>query len=289
MNISAFLRSNLSSLIPQAWKTHLLIRSWNRDDPVNWPAPSHRDMLGLERYEFKVFSQHGEDGLLRKLFLEIGFHTKTFLEFGFGPTENNSLRLVLKEGFGGTFIDGQKASVDLFNHAARTLGMKRVKALNAFLHLDNLEAVVAGAGLPLDIDLLSIDVDGNDYWFWEKLSCVSPRMVVIEYNASLGDRLSWSTPYDPQFDRLHKHASGLYCGASLSALEKLGRHKGYRLVACESHGVNAVFVRDDCMTPNIPPLSVTEAFRPHRSRLQRGMSPEAQFDIIKDLPFVEIR
>ena len=210
------------------------------------------------------------------------------MEFGFGATENNSLRLVLSDGFGGLFIDGSRSTVRDLEKAARRLRLSNIKAIQKFLNLDNLETTLLGAGLPSEIDLLSIDVDGNDYWFWEALNCIHSRVVVIEYNASLGPERSIAVPYDPLFDRMQKHASGIYHGASIAALEKLGKKKGYGLVGCDSSGLNAFFVRSDCLTQAISVLSPRAAFRPHRGRLKSGVTVEQQYSLIKDMPHVNI-
>ncbi|HPZ14622.1 MAG TPA: hypothetical protein PLK04_10345 [Bacillota bacterium] len=288
-----FLRNRLKKLLPSGFKALLkradpIHLAWNKDEPKTWPADPAGGGVGFDRYEYSLFSQNGEDGILRYLFSEIGFGSRQFLEFGFEGTENNSLRLVLKENFSGLFIDGSKLCVDQFNKAARASGVTRARALCAFLTVDNLEETLFDAGVPSDLDLLSIDVDGVDYWLWDSLTYVSPRIVVIEYNASFGPQRSITVPYEPDFDRVEKHPSTFYHGASLSALVKLGMKKGYSLVGCDSNGVNAFFVRDDLIKAPLGAVSPETAYRLHRSRLDRGISPEAQFDAVKGLPFVEV-
>jgi hypothetical protein len=148
--------------------------------------------------------------------------------------------------------------------------------------------LISSQGVPREIDLLSLDVDGNDYWFWEALSAVSPRIVCIEYNAGLGPELSWTVPYDPGFERFAKHPSGFFHGASLKAMERLGRNKGYRLVGCDSTGTNAFFLRDDVTAPDVPTLTAAEAYRPHANWLGRGFSEDEQLEIMKTMPYVEV-
>ena len=265
-----------------------MLKAWNRVEPTDWPLPECCGKQGIEKYEYSLFSQNGEDGILRYLFDEIGFSSRLFLEFGFDVRENDSLRLVMKEGFSGVYIDGSEIKVRYFNEAARSFGITNARAINAFLNLENLESVIIESGLGKEIDLLSIDVDGNDYWFWEAIRCLSARIVVIEYNASLGPELSLTVPYDPVLDRHQKHPSGFYHGASLTALERLGRKKDFKLIGCDSSGVNAFFIREDFLTDNLNVLSPQSAFRPHRSRLEDGFSVEDQYRMIKDLPFVTI-
>ena len=287
----AFGREPLKKLIPHRLKPILrwadpIHLQWYREDPSAWPAPENMNKPGLEQFEYSIYSQNGEDGILRHLYNEIGFGSKTFLEFGFEGTQNNSLRLILFEGFRGTYLDGSKIRVAQFKRAARIFGIPGVAAFRVFLTRENLVETLCRVGTPEEIDLLSIDVDGNDYWFWEAITSVSPRIVVIEYNASLGPDLSLTVPYDPSF---HCPDFNFYHGASLVALERLGKRKGYSLVGCDSRGVNAFFVRNDCMkNGSVAVVPAKLAYMPHRTRLDMGFSPEAQLSAIRDMQFVEI-
>jgi hypothetical protein len=263
-------------------------RLWKRDEPSEWPLPENREKQGLEKYEYSLYSQNGEDGILRFLFSEIGASSKILVEFGFAATENNGLRLILKEGFNGVLLDGVGPTIIAFNKSTQKTGLANVKAIQQFLDLGNLKSTLLGSGLPTDIDLLSIDVDGNDYWFWKDIDYLNPRVVVVEYNASLGPDLSLTVPYDPLFDRYKKHLSGFYHGASLTAFTKLAQEKGYALVGCDSQGVNAFFVRKDCLTLSLKAVQPIAAYRPHASRLKKGFSLEEQFRIIKDMPYLTI-
>jgi len=260
----------------------------DRKDPEVWPVPEKQDKKGLERYEYSMFSLSGVDGVLRYLFSKVGFQSRMFLEFGFAAGENNSLRLAVKEGFGGLFIDGTELNVSTFiNNTALKLKLKNIKAILEFLDLGNLKQIVT-ENINSEIDLLSIDVDGNDYWFWKELDFLQPRVAVIEYNASFGNSRSITVPYDPCFKRHDKHQSGFYCGASLAALTKLGNSKGYALVGCDSTGFDAFFVRRDLLTEDIKEVTVEEGYKPHQSRLERGVTTEEQFKIIKNLPYIEV-
>ena len=278
----------MKRVIPEPMLVAVTAKEWSRKEPATWPLPEFRDRNGLERYEYSLFSQNGEDGILRFLFSKIGFSSRKSLEFGFGALQNNCLRLVLHENFAGVFIDGSEKNVAQFNKAAERLGVSSSRAIHRFLTLENLESTIRESGLSGEIDLLVIDVDGNDYWFWDAIHCLSPRVVVIEYNASLGADLSLTVPYDPSFKRFEKHPSGMYCGASLTALTRLGARKGYSLVGCDSNGVNAFFVRNDLLPSEIEPQTPQTAHRPHRRRVERGFSEKNQLDLIREMPYVEI-
>lgn len=276
------------TLIPFGLRASKVSVKWRKSDTGDWPPSSQADVPGLERYEYSWLSQNGEDGVIRHLFDQIGFVSRWFVEFGFGAVQCNSLRLMMHEGFSGLLMDGSSENVDFFNHTARKFGLEGVKAVQAFITLENLQQLIRGNDVPREIDLLSLDVDGNDYWFWEELSCISPRVVCIEYNAGLGPDLSLTVPYDPEFERYSKHASGFFHGASLAALESLGKRKGYYLIGCDSTGTNAFFLHDEIKVPDIPALTSREAFRPHANWLGRGISEAEQLAIMQSMPYQEV-
>jgi hypothetical protein len=116
----------------------------------------------------------------------------------------------------------------------------------AFITAENIDELIAHDVSTSDIGLLSIDIDGNDYWVWRSIKSVNPRIVVAEYNSVFGPREAVTVPYDPKFQRTRAHHSNLYWGASLSALCDLAVEKGYRFAGCNSAGNNAFFVREDC-------------------------------------------
>jgi hypothetical protein len=120
-----------------------------------------------------------------------------------------------------------------------------IAAKVAFITRDNINDLILGSELSGDIGLLSIDIDGNDYWVWEKLECVNPIICICEFNAVLGDTAPVAVPYQPDFYRTLAHHSNLYWGASIVALRSLAVRKGYRFVGTNSSGSNAFFVRQD--------------------------------------------
>lgn len=276
------------TLLPFGLRARKVSVKWNKRDGSKWPPASQAGVPGLARYEYSWLSQNGEDGVIRYLFDEIGFESRWFVEFGFGAVQCNSLRLMKHEGFNGFLMDGSAENVDFFNYTANRLGIKGVKAIQAFITRDNLQDLIRGNGVPRDIDFLSLDVDGNDYWFWEELDCISPRVVCIEYNAGLGPDLSLTVPYDPAFERYSKHPSGFFHGASLAALEALGKRKGYYLIGCDSTGTNAFFLRADTTVPNVPAVTAREAFRPHANWLGRGISEAEQLAIMQSMPYQQV-
>lgn len=275
-------------LIPAAVRARKVQRKWRRRDRRSWPPAGDAGTTHLQHYEYSLHSQNGEDGIIRYLFSHAGFENRRLVEFGFGATQCNALRLILHENFTGLLMDGSAEHCDFFNRAAERLNVRGVEAVQAFLDRENLQRTILDHGISGDIDFLSLDVDGNDYWFWEALDRVSARVVCIEYNAGLGPDLSWTVPYDPEFERYAKHPSGFFHGASLRAMESLGRRKGYRLVGCDSTGTNAFFLRDDVDAPAIPTLDAKAAYRPHKNWLGRGFPEAGQLEIMRGMPYVEV-
>ena len=242
----------------------------------------------LARSEFKVFSQNGEDGILLYIFSKIGTTNRSFVEFGVEDGRQcNTANLSLNHGWNGLLMDGDEENVA----RARRYYNDRMKPdpsviniVQCFITAENIQHVLSENGIQGEIDLLSIDIDGNDYWVWKTIDEVKPRVVVVEYNASFGPKQSITVKYDPEFNRHQKHPSGLYHGASLAALSKLAHDKGYHLFGCDSQGVNAFYVRDDVVERNINPIPVQEAYYPNGSRMRTATLSE-QFDQIKHLDF----
>lgn len=288
--VKRLVRKITRALTPRSFSLRKIQWQWCRKDTLGWPPSGLSGSDGINGYEYSLFSQHGEDGIIRYLLSEVGIKSRTCVEFGFGVVQNNSLRLALHEDFQGLFIDGSEENCDLFNRSAARLHLENVVAISRFLDLNNIEATIRSGVASGEIDFLSVDVDGNDYWFWEKIDCVSPRIVCIEYNSGFGPDWPVTVAYDPNFRRFDKHPSGFYHGCSVAALEKLGKNKGYRLVGCDSSGTNAFFLRDDVTAPNVATLMPSVAYRPHRNWLGRGFSQAEQLEILKSIPqeYVEI-
>jgi hypothetical protein len=199
---------------------------------------------------------------------------RTFVEFGFHPIEFNCVGLARDPDWRGLLIDGSKRQVE----DAQALWPDRIKIVESFLRLDNLDLVRSTF---LQIGLLSIDVDGNDYWFLKALIDTSPTVISVEYNSTFGLE-PVTVPYDPEFDRLKKHPRGWYHGASLTAVSKLCAQHGYGLAAVSDGSCNAFFTR----TGNLNPV---EHWKPKKFREQfSGIPHKKQWDEVKHLPFISV-
>jgi hypothetical protein len=203
--------------------------------------PRHADPKRLLRYGFKVYSQCDEDGIIQEIFRRIGTANRTFVEFGVETAiECNTVKLLI-EGWRGLWLDGLEGHVaQIRTKFAAFLNDDRLRVLHSFVTAENINSLLRQGGVTGDIDLLSIDIDNNDYWVWKAIEIVKPRVAVIEYNATLRPPLSLVVPYDP----MQTWNGSNYFGASLEALVRLGRDKGYRLVGCSIGGANAFFVQD---------------------------------------------
>lgn len=226
------------------------------------PPPSLRDA------EFRVFSQWGEDGAIQYLIHSVPVADEVFVEIGVEDwSESNTRFLAMNDNWRGLIVDGADRHQAFLRESG--LGWRHtVDAVTAFVTAENVDDVLAGGGITGDIGLLSIDIDGMDYWVWQAVSTVRPALVVIEFNALFGPDAAVTVPYDPAFRCRAAHHSGQYFGASLAAMEQLGAAKGYRLVGASSQAVNAFFVRAD-LDCALPTVSAAQAWRAPRFRTAR--------------------
>ncbi len=241
--------------------------------------------------EFSIYSQNGEDGVLLWLLEQTGAESKTFVEIGIEDgRECNTAVLGFLLGWDGLMIEADPVGADSARRlAARLLARKRnrVAIRQSFVTVENINELIAAGGFRGEIGVLSIDVDGVDYWLWEAVTVVQPRVVVIEYNATFGPDMAVTVPYAPEFSARRAHASGYYHGASLAALERLGRRLGYDLAHVESAGVNAFFVRRDISPPALAGRTAAWLFKPHFERA-KSATAEQQWTAIQHLPLTDV-
>lgn len=236
--------------------------------------PRHVDPKRLLRYGYRVYSQNDEDGIIAEIFNRVGVEHHRFVEFGVETgIECNTLRLLL-DGWQGTWAEGRTESVERIAVTHRQyLESGALRLTGGLVTAENINdqdyLFRAGRG----VDLLSIDIDGNDYWVWKALTVVQPRVVIIEYNATWRPPMSITIPYDVGYAWNGTN----YFGASLEALTALGRSKGYTLVGCCVAGVNAFFVRNDLVGDQfLGPFTAEEHYEPPRyflSQLGAGHPP----------------
>ena len=219
--------------------------------------------------EFSVYSQFGEDGIVQWLLAHVPIETDVFVEFGVEDyTESNTRFLLEHDNWRGLVIDGN----DEHRAFLRRSGLAwrhQIEALTAFVDRDNIDSLIRSAGISGDIGLLSIDIDGNDLWVLEAIESIEPRILITEYNSVFGPEAAVTVPYHSGFRRASAHPSHLLWGASLAALERVAREKGYALVAGNAAGNNAFWVRRDVLGA-LPEIGVAGTWRPSRFRESRA-------------------
>jgi hypothetical protein len=256
-----------------------------------------RDLTAADMHEaeFRVFSQWGEDGILQHLLRHVHISRNIFVEFGVeNYTESNTRFLVMNNNWAGLVIDGNSNNIDFIKNDD-IYWRHNLKAEHAFITRENINELIRRNGISGEIGLLSIDIDGNDYWVWEAIDVVLPSVVVIEYNSRFGPKRAVTVPYDAGFVQLAAHHSGLYFGASLAALCLLGKRKGYSLVGCNTAGNNAFFVRTELKPSALPELTAAESFVAAQFRQARNahgalvfLSAEEETAAFRDLPVIEV-
>jgi hypothetical protein len=251
----------------------------------------------LHAAEFRAFSQWGEDGIIQALLSTIPARSlrKVFVEFGVeNYTEANTRFLLANDNWSGLVIDGSEQNID---HIRRDpiYWQYNLKAECRFITRDNINELITRNGISGDIGLLSVDIDGNDYWVWERIDCITPAIVILEYNARFGAERAVSVPYDANFRRAAAHQSMIYYGASLKALANIADRKGYALVGCNSAGNNAFFVRRDLLNEPLKERSVAESFVRNQFRETRDaagqllfLGPDEEAAILATLPLIEV-
>lgn len=239
----------------------------------------------LAQAEYSIYSQWGEDGILDWLIEQFPNIPQSFVELGCGDYEECNTRLLMElRNWSGTVIDATPASIA---HIRQQDYYWRHDLTAQCFHI-NKDAL---PHVPPDLGVLSIDLDGMDYWIWHSLT-VMPWIVVCEYNAVFGFERAVTVPYREDFDRTQAHHSNLYFGASLPALRKLAGAKGYTFIGTESHGCNAFFVRNE-LAATLSIQHYTEAaskFREARTQEGQLFYPPAasRAALIAHLPLEEV-
>ena len=230
----------------------------------------------LEEVEFKVFSEWGEDGIIQYLINNVAIENKIFIEFGVSDyKESNTRFLLMNNLWKGLIIDSDKVFMDSVKNE-EIYWRYDLTAVSSFITRENVNNIITDAGFKGKIGILSIDIDGNDFWVWEKINMVDPSIVICEYNSLFGNQNPISIPYDKDFFRTKAHFSNLYFGASLPALVQLAEKKGYDFVGSNSAGSNAFFVKKD-LSGNLKKYIAKEGYRKSSNRQSRNKNGDLTF------------
>jgi hypothetical protein len=250
----------------------------------------------MNDYEFKIFSQFGDDGIIQYLIKQIAIENNTFIEFGVENfLESNTRFLLFNDNWSGFVMDGSEEAMTILKNQA-WFWKYDLKAKAAFIDKDNINSLLEIPNYK-NIGLLHIDLDGNDYHIFDtlNLSELNPSIIIIEYNSVFGKERPISVPYSKTFMRTEQHYSNLFWGASLSALNYVAEKKGYALVGCNLAGNNAYFVRKNLLNEKITAVSVDKAYKESKYRESRNknggltfLSGEERLYVMKGLTVINV-
>jgi hypothetical protein len=249
----------------------------------------------LENSNFKVFSQWGEDGILQYLISNLDIRSKTFIEFGVENfLESNCRFLMMKDNWSGFVIDGsQEKIVEL--KSMYFYWKHDLNAQSSFIDKANINDLLKESGFGNNVGVLSIDLDGVDYYILEALKVIESSILICEFNSLFGAVRKISVPYTDKFNRTQAHYSNLYWGASLPALKSLAEKKGYALVGINDAFNNAFFVKKELLNSKVKEKTIDELFSVSKYRESRDTSGNltfldhaARFELIKGLPVYNV-
>jgi hypothetical protein len=271
--LSAWYRELRRTIHAGAWHLDVMATSATRIEyQTLLNDPRYADPRCLANYGFGAYSQSDEDGIIEEIFRRIGTDTKKFVEFGSSDgLESNGHYLLLK-GWSGLWIDGDPTQVERgLSKFREWVESGALTWKNAFLEPENINEVL-GPFVRGGVDLLSVDIDGNDFHVAQgiQMDVLKPRVIAVEYNARKGPSLDWVMPYQSGYE--WDGRSDVF-GASLKAWAVLLADRGYSLVGCNLSGVNAFFVRNDLITPDqwAGDFTTEGLFEPMRRNLRLGM------------------
>jgi hypothetical protein len=250
----------------------------------------------LQNYEFSVFSQWGEDGIIQHLIHHVDVACHTFIEFGVEDFRESNCRFLLEnDNWQGFVLDASESNIRKLQ-STDLYWRRPLDAKAAFITRETVNTLLAESGFDRGLGILSIDVDGIDYHLLEALPDWKPSIVIVEYNAVFGADRAVTVPYSADFVRLTAHPSGLYAGASLPAFVHLLEGRGYSLVGVNRVGNNAFFVRSDLCNDAVRPELVKDVFRESTFRESRDadgaltfLRGSARRSVIADLPLLDVQ
>ena len=249
----------------------------------------------LWQYEFKVFSQSGEDGIIQFLVNHLAIENQTFIEFGVEDfSESNCRFLLVKDQWRGHVLDGSPKNMARLKRA-HYFWQHALTSSTAFISRENVAALLDESGFDKRLGILSVDIDGVDYHVLEALGEWHPAILIVEYNDAFGTTRPVTVPYDAQFVRREKHFSNQYWGANLAAFQHLAERRGYALVGTNSAGNNAFFVERALLNDFVREVPVSACTKAAAFRDSRGPGGELTFLsgreralAMRDMPLIDV-
>lgn len=280
--VSFYRLLNLGEFINESQVSQLILMNQYRQIAKVGNSPDFQD-TGCH-----IYSQTDEDGFLLFIFSLIGSTNKKVVEICAGDgTECNAANLIINHGWEGLLFDGDSINIKTGKTIYGFLKNTRnnpPQLVHAWITAENVNDLITQHGFSCEIDLLSLDIDGVDYWVWKSISCINPRVVILEYNNYWGSEESLTVPYDPNF-KAKIFDNAYYCGASLRAFVNLAKDLGYRLVGSNTKQYNAFFIRNDIGKGILPEVSIESCLSSydHSKSLNQH-----NFPIISELPWEKV-
>lgn len=214
----------------------------------------------LNEVEFQVFSQFGDDGIIQYLINNLPIQEKTFIEFGVeNYKESNTRFLLINDYWSGYIIDGSKINIESIK-GEQYYSFYNLKVEAAFINKSNINELLGKSNFKQDIGILSIDIDGNDFWIWEQIQHYRPSILICEYNSLFGFK-PFTIPYQEDFVRGVNSPFNFY-GTSLKSVYNLSKERGYTFIGCNSAGNNAYFINNQFVQNlSLPIPSLEEGFQ----------------------------
>jgi hypothetical protein len=252
--------------------------------------------IDLKDYEFKIYSQFGDDGIIQYLIKNISIENETFIEFGVeNYSESNTKFLLMNNNWSGFVIDGSKSNIKNIKKN-KWFWKYDLNCLCEFITKDNINQLLDKSGFK-NLGILHIDIDGVDFHVLEAIDFIdlNPSILILEYNSVFGSERAITVPYNEKFIRTNTHHSNLYFGASLKALTYLADKKGYSLIGCNSAGNNAYYIKKELLNEQIKSKTTEEAFVLSKFREERDKKgrltfngSEKRLDSIKGLKVINV-
>ena len=231
----------------------------------------------LQDFEFSVFSQFGDDGIIQWLIHSLDIPNKTFIEFGVEDySESNTRFLMMNDNWSGFVMDGSNENINRLK-SQYYYRQHDLAAKSVFITRGNVNQLIETQNFSEDVGLLHIDLDGNDYYIWKAINVIRPIVVIVEYNSIFGPNRPISIIYDDSFIRTNAHYSNLFWGASLLSLNNLALEKGYSFIGCNAAGNNAYFVRNDKLNEKVKAISLANGFVESKYRESRGVDGQLTY------------
>jgi hypothetical protein len=233
--------------------------------------------------EFNVFTYHGEDGLLFNIFSRLNETPKIFVDIGAGDcVKSNCANLAVNLGWTGLFIDAGHRNITIGKSFYKKINTTKFNPPTFFckkVDTENINELLKNANITGEIGLLSIDIDGDDYWIWKAIDIVNPYVVIIECKVEFGNK-ELLTPYSKT---TNNYGNSNYLGASIPALCKLAKQKGYTLVSANSLGYNLIFLRNNLLESS----KINELNPDHLLAFPQVKNSFYSDTLLKDISFVK--